>query len=79
MEEGPAGIDHVGYVAVLLIVSWAEERLAQSADDPSWVFEVEQDAPDVVGPHGTDAVGEHQPARLGLDWRPAVAELNDLP
>ena len=79
VEERTAGVDDIRYVTVLLITVRGEERFAQSADDSSGVFEVEQDRPDVVGTKRTDAVGEHQPTLFSLNGRPAVAELNDFP
>ena len=79
MEERAAGVDDVGHVAVLLVGSRAEERLTQPPEDPGGVLEVEQDCADAVGAHRTDPVGEHQPAGVCLDRRPAVAELDDFP
>src|ERR1700689_2135810 len=79
MNHGPTRVNDVGNVPVLFVTSWAKERLAQPAEDSGWVFEIEQKGPDVVGTHGPHSVSEHQPAHLGLDRRPTIAQLNYLP
>ena len=56
-----------------------EQRLVEVTDHPARIVEIEQQRADRIGAERSDAVGDHQPARLGLERRPAVAELDQLP
>ena len=76
-RRGPraAGVDNVGYVAVLLISGGAEKRLGELTENPCRIVEIKQNRPDAVGAHRADAVSEHQPPGVGFDGRTAVPEL----
>jgi len=43
------------------------------------VFKIEQHGTDEILPHGSDTVGEHDPAFIGLQGGAAVTDLNKLP
>ena len=79
MYEGAAGVDDVRHITVLLVGRRAEQWLAELANDPGRVFEIEKYGADVVGAHRADAVGDHKPASVSLDRRAAVAELEHIP
>src|SRR5258708_5057840 len=74
--ESTARVDDVGDVAVLFGRRGGYQRLGQSSDDAGGVLEVEQRGADGIGSHRTNPVGEDEPARLGLDGRTAVADLD---
>ena len=74
-----AAVDDVGHVAFPADALGLQQGLAQPADDPGGIVQVEQDGADAVLAHGADAVGDHQPAGLGLHGRAAVADLHGLP
>ena len=80
VAQRAARVDDVRHVAVLLVGL----RVRAAAADV-WpmttrrVVEVEQQRADRVRAHRADAVGEHEPALVGLDRRPAVADLDRLP
>src|SRR6185437_15481232 len=79
VEHRAARIDDVRDVALALRALGAEERLAQLADDPLRIVEVKEDRAEDVAPHGSDTVGDDQPALVGLEGRAAVADLEQLP
>ena len=79
MEEGTTRVDDIWYVAILFTGSWAEQWLTKLAHDLGASSSGSERSADAVGAHGADPVSEHQPACVGFDGRPAVAELDDLP
>src|SRR5260221_12021027 len=79
VQEGSARVHDAGDVAVPLIRARGQQRSTRITRDARRVIEVEQHGTDDVDPHRTDAMGEHKPALVGLDWRTAVADLQHLP
>ena len=79
MDEPAARIHDVGHVALALVQSVAQQGFVEPSEHPGRVVEVEQQRTDRVGAHRPDPVRQHQPALLGLEGRPAVADLQDLP
>src|SRR5690348_1437134 len=79
MQETAAGVNDVGDIAFAFVFIWRDQRFAHPANHFGGVLAVEQKRPNAIFPHGPDAVTEHEPTRLGFDWRTAVAELNKLP
>src|SRR4051794_25538505 len=75
MDEGAAGVDDVRDVAVLLVWGRAEKWPAELAEDAGRILEIQKQRSNAVGPHGSDAVRQHEPAGVGLDRGAAVAEL----
>ena len=79
VPQGAAGIHDVRDVALALGLLGHQDRLRQRRDQALGLIQVEQGRADGVLPHGSDAVGEDQPSRRGLDRRAAVAELDQFP
>ena len=79
VNEGAAGVDDIGHVAVALVEGGAEEGFFETSDNPGGIIAVEEDGADAVFAHRADAVGEDKPAGIGLDGRAAVAELGEFP
>ena len=79
VDERPAAVDHIGHIAFPAAALRLDQGFPQPADDPSGVFQVQQDRADAILAHGPHAVGEHQPAAFRFHGRPAVADLDRLP
>ena len=67
VDEGAAAVDHIGDVALPAIAFRQQQRLGEPPQHLRRVMEIQQGGADAVLAHGPHAVGEHQPARLGLE------------
>ena len=79
MQQRAAGVHHVRDVAFALGFVWGQQRFPQAPDYARGVFQVEQERAEAILAHGAHAVTQHQPARLRLDGRAAVADLDEFP
>src|SRR5262245_58040887 len=79
MDCGTATIDDVRYIPLALVSVRLQQRRLQSSDYARWVVAVEQERAEGILPHRPDTVRQHQPPGLCLDWRAAVAQLDELP
>src|SRR3546814_6964775 len=79
LEQRAAAIDDVGDIAFAILIGGGEDRLAGAADHLRGIVLVEQHRADRIFAHRADAVGEQQPALVKLDWRPAIADLDEFP
>jgi len=79
VDEGAAGIDHVGDVTAALVGGGDDQRVFEPADQLCGVVAVQQRRADAVAAHRADAVGQQEPAGVGLDGRAAIADLHELP
>ena len=79
VPQRAAGVDDVGDVAVARVLVGRQERFAERAEDPARIVPVEQQGADRVLAHRSDPVSEDDPACFGLDGRPAVPDLQELP
>src|SRR5580658_1059041 len=79
MHEAAARIHDIGHVAVTLVCIWLDQWFWQPADYLRRVVTIEQEGADAVFSHQPHAVADYQPAGLGFDRRPTIAQLDELP
>ena len=79
VNQRAATVDDVRHITFPLRFVGAQQRSRQPADHAGRIFQIEQEGPDGVFAHRADTMTDDEPARLRLDGRTAVADLQELP
>ena len=79
MHHAAAGIDDIGDIAAAFIRAGSHERFTELSDDLGGIFKIQQGGGHTVFAHGTDPMGQQEPASFSFNGGAAVADLDELP
>ena len=67
MNDASTGVDDVWHKPGSLVALGADQGFVEVADHDARIIEIEQNRPNAVFVHGSDAVGEDEPSAFGFD------------